>query len=497
MFVASLLSTSLLAGLFSANDQENAVNIGSRLELFLDPATVGTLSGEASLRLHHPIPREIVLVHDAPWEGSGTGYHTVFRDGDRYRMYYKAWQLTPQQGKLLIPHDTFGAYAESSDGIHWKKPSLGLFEFDGSKENNIVWTGKGAHDFTPFKDTNPDCRKGEEYKAIGYGPDPKGAYAFKSEDGIHWSFLSEDPVLTEGAFDTQNLAFWDEKRGEYRAYIRDFREGIRCIRTSTSTDFRTWSKPQWLVYPCSQETALYTNQIKPYHRAPHLFIGFPTRYVEREWSPSMEALPNLEHRRLRSSSSQRYGTALTEALLMSSGDGLHFHRWEEAFLRPGLGHDANWAYGDHYVAWHCVETDSAIPGAPRELSLYATESYWTGHASRLRRFTLRMDGFVSVNATMAGGDLLTTPLRFTGSRLVLNVSTSAAGSVFVEIQDLQGSPLPGFSLDECAEIYGDDLGRIVSWEGNADVSALEGLPVRLLFRMKDADLYSFQFKRGQ
>jgi len=472
-----------------------AVDLGSRLELMVDEFLIGEAKGGAALRLHHPVPREVVMVYDAPWEGTGCGYHTVFRDGDVYRMYYKAWHLHPTQGKLEIPREPIGAYAESTDGIHWTKPNLGIFEFEGSKDNNIIWMGKGGHDFTPFKDPNPDCLPGEEYKAVAYGPNPTGAYAFKSSDGIRWSFLQEAPILTGAAFDTQNLAFWDGLRGEYRAYVRDFKDGVRGIRTATSKDFRTWSELEWLSYPGAPVEALYTNQIKPYYRAPHLFIGFPSRYIERGWSPSMEALPELEHRRIRASCHLRYGTALTDALLMTSRDGLAFHRWGDAFLRPGLRTRDNWKYGDNYLAWHVVETQSHIDDAPNELSLYATESYWSGTSSQLRRYTLRIDGFASMHAPLSGGEFTTKPLTFDGKDLVLNFATSAAGSIRIEIQDPDGAPLEGFALDDAPEIFGDALDRVAPWEDNRNLSALAGTPIRLRFVMQDADLFSFQFQK--
>jgi len=494
MIKALVLAVVLCSWAVSMAVSAEPIDVGSRLELMVDDYLIEETKGGAELRLHHPRPREVVMVYDAPWEGSACGYHTVFRDGDVYRMYYKAWHLHPTQGKLDIPREPVGAYAESEDGVRWTKPNLGIFEFEGSKANNLVWIGKGGHDFTPFKDANPDCRPGEEYKAVAYGPDPTGAYGFKSSDGIHWSFLQEAPILTGAAFDTQNLAFWDSVRGEYRAYVRDFKDGVRGIRTATSKDFRNWTELAWLQYPGAPTEALYTNQIKPYYRAPHLFIGFPTRYIERGWSPSMEALPELEHRRLRASCHPRYGTALTDALFMTSRDGQTFHRWDEAFVRPGLCREGTWKYGDNYLAWHAVETKSDVDGAPNELSIYGTEGYWTGDSSQLRRFTMRIDGFVSMHAPLSGGEFTTKPLVFDGKDLVLNFSTSAAGSIRIEIQDADGNPLDGFALADAPEIFGDALDRVASWKGGRDLAALAGKPVRLRFVMKDADLYAFRFR---
>jgi hypothetical protein len=488
------------------------VAIGSRRELFLDDALIEQLGGGAALRLHEPQAQEVVLTHDAPWEGSGSGYHSIFRDGGLYRMYYKAWHLEVGGGKVKTDtHPLYCCYAESDDGLHWRKPELGLFDFRGSKANNIVLTpGKyGAVNPDPghcavFKDENPAAAPAARYKAIFRSNTPKGLLPFQSPDGLHWTPMSEAPVITNGAFDSENLAFWDGARGEYRAYWRTFSAGVtdennwkpagvRAIRTATSKDFVHWENEADLQYTDSPAEHLYTNQVKPYHRAPHLLIGFPTRYTERGWSESMRALPELEHREQRAASNQRYGTAITEGLIMASRDGVHFKRWNEAFLRPGIEREGTWNYGHQYIGWHLVETKSALPGAPNELSLYATESYWTGNSSALRRYTLRLDGFVSVKAPMKGGELVTKPLTFTGQKLTLNFSSSAAGSVQVELQDAASQPLPGYALADCPTLFGDSLERTVTWKNGAEVSGLAGKPIRLRVVLKDADLFSFRF----
>jgi hypothetical protein len=185
---------------------------------------------------------------------------------------------------------------------------------------------------------------------------------------------------------------------------------------------------------------------------------------------------------------------VTDIMLMSSRDGTHFSIWPESFIRPGLRLKDNWFYGDNYPAWGLIETASPIIGAPNELSLYATEAYLQPGPMRLRRFTIRVDGFVSVCAPLVGGELLTRPIVFAGSKLLLNYSTSAAGGVQVELQDAQGVPLNGFALADCHEIYGDQLERVVAWKNNPDLSKLAGTPVRIRFVLKDADLYSIQFR---
>lgn len=498
---AAAFTLTALLTLGAAAQQPGPIAVGSRLELLVDDYLIDSMKGAARFELHHPTPRDIVMVHDAPWEGAGSGYHTVFKDGSIYRMYYKAWHLKVDENGLTIPHDTLGCYAESVDGIHWVKPDLGLFEFEGSTANNIVCEGKGSHDFTPFKDTNPDCPPEASYKAVGYGKG--GLYGFVSEDAIHWTLVQQDPIMTGYPFDTQNVAFWDSEHGLYRAYVRDFDRdapgfggGKRGIRMATSPDFINWTEAEWLIYPDSPPMALYTNQVKPYYRAPHIYVGFPTRYVELDWSPSTKKLPNLQHREWRAKSNRRYGTAITEALLMTSRDGLTFKRWGDPFLAPGLGHPGNWMYGDKYLAWHVVETKNFIKGAPDELSLYATESYWTDNSSALRRYTLRVDGFVSAHAPLEGGELVTKPLVFDGSELVLNFATAAFGGMRIEIQDAQGNPIDGFRLEDCPELFGDSIEWVVPFKDGSDLAALAGTPVRLRFVMKSAGLYGFQFRKS-
>jgi hypothetical protein len=146
------------------------------------------------------------------------------------------------------------------------------------------------------------------------------------------------------------------------------------------------------------------------------------------------------------------------------------------------------------IAWGILETRSDIPGTPNELSLYSMEGYYQGESCQMRRFTLRIDGFVSVQAPLSGGEVVTRPIVFQGKELVINFSTSAAGSVQIEIQNAEGKPIEGFSLEDSEEIYGDELERVVTWKSGSDVSKLAGKPSRLRFVIKDADIYSLQFR---
>ncbi|MGC9317596.1 MAG: hypothetical protein ACP5KN_06105 [Armatimonadota bacterium] len=503
MLARSILVMVVIALMVSPVSAQEAVDIGSRLELFVDEFLVESMGGDVRLQLHHPVRREVVLRTDAPWEGNASAYQSVFKDGDLYRMYYRGghYRHSGEPAQALDDHPWVLCYAESVDGIHWRRPELGLFEFNGSTANNIVLTpeavesvgGDPAHTAT-FIDTNPDCPPDERYKIVMLGSKPRGLYALGSADGIHFSLLSEEPIMTEGAFDSQNLAFWDPVRQEYREYHRGFRAGVRDIMTSTSDDFLHFPEPQWLQWPGVEPRHLYTNQIQPYYRAPHIFMGFPMRYNDRGWSQPMLELPGLDERLARAKASRRFGTAVTDAVFMTSRDGLTFKRWPEAFIRPGPRERESWVYGDNFIFWQLVQTRSHLEDAPDEISLYATEGYWEGTDTSVRRYTIRIDGFVSASAPMSGGEIVTRPITFEGGSLALNLETSGAGGVQVELQSAEGEPIDGYALADCPPIFGDDLRHIVRWDGNSgDLRPLEGRPVRLRFVLRDADLYSFQF----
>jgi hypothetical protein len=492
-------------------------NIGGRRELFVDTTLVGDIKGHARLQLNQPTPQEVTQVNDRPWEGASCAYMKVFRDGDLYRMYYRGSDVIYTEKGYSSPHPEVACYAESTDGVHWVRPELGLFEFGGSKKNNIIWMGEGSHNFAPFLDENPACPANEKFKALA-GSFRKGLWAYVSADGKRFRKIQEKAVIAKGAFDSLNLAFWDSLAGVYREFHRDFRKG-RDIRTATSQNFVDWSESRFLDYtpqtsnglranwlqpvkdddPDNKQpgrvSQLYTNQVIPYYRAPHIYLGFPTRYIDRGWSYSATQLPRYEYRKLRGAKFRREGTAVTDGMFMTSRDATSFRVWPESFIRPGLRSEQSWFYGDAYQNHGLVETASQFEDGGNDLSVYVSEYSHQNRPGQFRRYTLRIDGFVSLTAPLEGGELVTTPIRFQGNRLSLNTSTSAAGSVRVGIEDADGKPVPGYSIEEAHPLYGDSLDLKAAWKARgADVGVLAGKTVRLRFRIQDADVYSYRFE---
>ncbi|MCC6508249.1 MAG: hypothetical protein IT423_04025 [Pirellulaceae bacterium] len=438
---------------------DRRMEIGSRRELFVDNWLIDQLNG-VSRQLHKPVPQEVVITCDEAWEGNTSAYFTLLTDGARKRMYYRGshYDEATQKGT----HPMFTCYAESTDGVHWVKPKLGLVEYAGTKENNIILEGVGSINFTPFLDENPDCAPDARYKALA--GDKTGLKAYKSSDGIHWSLIQDKPVITNGNFDSQNLAFWHPLQRRYVAYHRKTKDSIRDIMFSVSTDFLNWNDPRFLDYGESPKEHLYTNAIQPYSRAPHILLGFPTRYQPK--------------------------TQQVEPVLMSSRDGLAFQRWSEELIpiTAPKNRDGN---RSNYMAHGLFQL------SPDQLSLYATEAYYAGPGSRVRRFTLRTDGFVSIHADDTAGELLTKPFTFSGNALHLNYAAAGGGQVRVEIQDRWGQPIGGYRLADCTPLTVDKIDQGVVWKTTpaTRLADLSGAPVRLRIELRNADLYSLKFEQ--
>ena len=445
-------SRRILLGLFlcllacAAAMAQEVYPLGSDRELFCDETMIASMSG-CEILVHQPVPQEVAITCDKPWEGNSCNYWTILYDDQAkiYRAYSQGWTAgngVQREHRLVII--TF----ESEDGIHWKRPNLGQFEWEGSKENNITLyeaaNHEACHDFSPFIDTNPNAKPEARYNAVGFTMDLSGLYAYQSPDGLHWT--NEGPLV--------------------------FPEGEGPVH----------------------EAQYYVNQIRPHYRAPNIYIGFPSRYVDNGLTRATEYLPEWDRRQERMTQAPRYGTAVTDSVYITSRDGRHFRRSNEAFLSPGLKTKDNWSYGDNNLAWTVIETDSLRDDCPRELSLFAKESAFTGTFSRMRRCTLRIDGFGSVHAKNTIGEMTTRPFSFTGKELSLNLGTAAAGFVKMEFLDASGEPIPGFTLEECDMFFGDTLDWRCSWNGSTDVSSLAGKTVSLRFVMREADLYSMKFE---
>ncbi len=437
-----------------------------------------------------PQAAEVVMTLDRPWEGSNTNFFTVLRDGDLFRMYYEAWEPPADDSEPSINV----CYAESTDGLHWHRPELGLYEWAGSRANNIIMQNI-PDNITVMLDTNPACPPAERIKAVMEGTvaGEKALVIKASADGIHFEQIGH--VCIGYGIDSQNTLHWDARRGRYFCYFRDnlknrpdrgrFRETtLRRIMVTESADLKEWSIPVPLDYCGGEEYPLYTNCVSAYDR---YYIGFPSRYAERrEWNDNFDQLATRALRRKKYELNPRYGLATTDCVFMVSTDHYHWRRADEAILTPGLERNGNWMYGDCYPA---VGGVYRLPDR-QGLSIYTyCRSEQDLAVKELTRYVFREDGFACYEADYRGKTLRTKPMELAGDRLAINFRSSARGGIIVRVLDEQGNPLEGYTS---CELFGDSLHRAVRFE--KPLSALRGQVICLEFEMKDAALYALRIE---
>ena len=461
---------------------ESVIDIGGRLEPFVDHFLIDRLDG-AQLRLHHPQPAGVAFRFDQPWEGAGSAYCTVLDDGPKRRLYYRGWRSIEDH------YAATACMAESDDGLTFHRPDLGLFEVNGTRQNNVILAGElTTHNFAPMLDERPGVPPDERYKALARNAPQRfletteevGLIPFASADGINWRRLADEPVITAGAFDSQNVPFWSTHEGCYLCYFRIFAEGKRSVARTRSDDFLHWDEPVPMQYGDTPLEQLYTNQTTPYFRAPHIYLATPGRFM-----PGRQVLPDDEGEALginHSKGKGRWYDCADAVLMTSRGGDLYDRTFMESFVRPGLDR-RNWTTRCNYPARGIVQTGEA------EMSIFI-ERHNSHDSKYLERLSMRLDGFASVSAGYDGGQVTTKPLTFTGSRLVLNYATSAAGHVRLAILDEAGAPVPGHTFDDSPQLIGDEIARAVQWPG--ETTPLADRPIRLAFELKDADLYSLQ-----
>ncbi len=463
--------------------------------------------GGAQVLAHRPEKKNLALTCDSEWEGPHNGYACIVKTGKTYRMYYRACAMRQKTDGTIQHAKGVICMAESRDGgITFRKPNIGKYEYNGTKNNNIVFDREGEIDnFSVFYDENPACPDDEKFKAlseINLGHDNGGTKLiyYASADGV--DFREVRYLDVAGTFDSFNIGFWDVETEQYFLYYRAFhskdgvdkfswrgikKDDIRDIRVATSKDFLVWEKHGRIALEEGQEDyPLYTNQITKYRRAENTFIGFPVRYIDRaDESESFRYMPLADRHAKITEHFGREGTALTDCVIMTSQDGLKFNRRDEAFMTPGVENRNNWWYGNCYTVHGLVETEAEEEGAPKEISFYMGENYRIKNVN-FRRYTLRQDGFFSWKAPYRGAEVLTKPIVIGGEEMLLNFATSAAGGIRVYVCDENGNELEGY---ESYTVFGDSVDRPVEFA--KPLAEIAGKTVRLKFKMKDADIYSF------
>ena len=207
----------LAAPIAKSSEIEEPLDIGSRLELFVDNYLIEDMK-DTALRLQRPVPAEMAVQIDRPWEGEFNLGEFVVEHNSLSRMYYRG--TNPRLDR------SYTCYATSEDGISWRKPNLDHFDFQGSKDNNVVVDEKGES-IEPhvLLDTRPGVPDEERIKGMaqderrGPGNMPH-AIGYTCADGVRFKSMSPQPQLyctMRNCFDGDFSAFWSEAEQSYVA----------------------------------------------------------------------------------------------------------------------------------------------------------------------------------------------------------------------------------------------------------------------------------------
>lgn len=446
------------------------ITFGKRIELMCDRFLIAE-ENNVSFRLQVPTDHGKVIAFETPWEGLGSLGMTIFEDNDNIKCYYRGFPSAQNDNS----ERQTSCLSISDDGLHFVPYPVNEISYDGISENNIVRMDTFCHNFAPFYDTNPACKPDERYKAIGGIISQGGIHVFASPDGIHWHMLADGPVITRGAFDSMNMAFWNPATGKYHCYSRycyipgeaygskhayNITGNLRAIQSCTSEDFLHWSDPVENEYAegCPIDE-LYTNAARPIPGAEHILLSLPMRFHAYR-----KKLPKYDH--------NVYGSdGVSDAILMTSRDGVHWDRSvKDAWLSGGLC-EREWTQRNFIVSGGIIERNDSFYFYVEKHYMWDDCGIWVYSVPKYRLMSLYADG--------EGGSFVTKPLHFESDTISFNYATSAYGYLRVHVRDTNGKTV--YTSDE---LYGNELSDTLTIPG------LAGTDGTLFIEMKEAHLYA-------
>ncbi len=470
----------------ASEKSREVIDVGSRKQLFIDESFFATSKG-VTLKVKPPQKTgERILRPEQPWENAALSWFNVVQDAGRiddrarYRMWYAAYDIDGWP----TADDTSFCYAESQDGIHWTRPELGLFSYQGSKRNNILFRQIGSpadgnrsrvHGAGVFIDLHapPYAR----YKAVsqgiftGLGKPVHRVAGMYSADGLKWTRYS-DPVCNIFA-DSQYSGFWDRSLGKYVLYGRVGGRG-RSLGRSESDDFRHFDPLKLILQSDDKDPVnsdLYNSATMKYPYAENVYLMFPSLY--------------------------QHDTDTLDIRLAVSRDGIHWSRPDQSTPWIALGKPGEFDGGSLYMGQGMIREGNQLwlyySGSPLHHNEAKLDNVTKPRNARIySRVVAQPDRFVAATAGADGGSFTTPLLHFTGGTLKLNLNVQPGGSVRVGLLDERGQAISKRSITDCIPIVGDSLSMPVKWKDGSEVTVRRGVPIRLQVELVHAELYSFQ-----
>lgn len=435
-----------------------------------------------------------IMIPEQVWEGPIVPSTVLYdEDTQRFKMWYLTHARVPGVDSTYV-----SCLATSADGIHWERPEIGTYEYEGSRANNLCMgnTPGGMGVIKDVRDPDPARRfkalfwrggnrsQADGARGLGAG-EVHGFYAAFSPDGVCWTLCEGNPVLA-GTGDTESLFGWDDRYGMYVAYVRprysnDDGDGVprRVIGRSTSTDFRSWSAPVTVLLPDAGDPPLAELYFMPvqvfgthYVGIPHVFVPSPDPFGPF-WPELAVSRDGIRWSRV-GETGQRCLIARGTAGSFDCG----MIRCARGIIERG---DELWLY---YGGWR------EDHGTSRQHRHMTTSRDAQRNAAAIGLATLRRDGFASLDAGDAEGTLTTSPFVWTGERLTLNARvTSTNGYVRAALVDKNGHTIPGFGASDMNPLTGDATQFHMTWSGESQDANLHGQQVAIHLVARHAEVY--------
>lgn len=477
-------------------------NIGSERQFFFDDNIIESIDNTKK-RLN-PAVKEVsnpIIKQDKPWEGTDIRIRWIFYDHRlkkfrlRYQTRYYYTNGLDEDGDYIIGGDGEGEFnficeAFSEDGIHWEKPNLGLYVFEGSTDNNIVPDINHCHYvFEDLHETDPNRRYKGVYKGVyrenEYIVDRSINLAY-SPDGYNWSEYENNPIinpetlLDEGIWGPIDF-IWDPIRKTYAMHVENNLHtrspyNRRSIGRAESPDMIHWTEPETLIvrdesdYPDTEFYMLYTTEYENWTIGLLWIFSTTNTTHHPEFVFSKDS---INYKR-------DYRTPIIQR-----GDNGDFDSVSLYAMHPIVYKDEIFCY--YYgTNWR----------SPEQLDALGSRA-----TAGIGLAKIPLDGFVSLDGDRLEYSIVTTrTFTFEGSSLYLNIKAAlqqwGAGPCDVRIEILDGRhiPIEGYSFEDSDIVTKTSHNYQITWNGEHDLSSLQGRPIRLKIYFKNAKIFAFQFK---
>ena len=519
---------------------------GHDLHLFLDDFAIEDrwdatrVQNEAVRHPHNP-----VLVADLPWERTAAGPNVLHDEEENlFRMWYvlassSVW--TKELSGRARAADEYGAYlmsyAESDDGVHWRKPLTDRFPYRGYDRTNIVLTGRErCQEFSVTWTPAPMADRGRfmcVYKDVGhreYAQADLNDYPVKdavclafSDDGVDWRIYEGNPI--HPALDSKYNLYWDARLEHWimsgRPFARAATEQLqqligRALRSGQALTLAGGIGAGEEV-PGTAEAGIAgigragaVENVRTrisIHVSPDLKTWYPPREVLMPDAADDSEQMFFDHMTMQPYGSQylgylgvqpRDGTGHSWIELTASPDGMQWHRPRDRKPFLPRGPEGSWDAG------HVWAIRAAVPYGEWLYMYYSGSSRpwryrFPDNNRSIGLARIRRDRFVGYHGDVNGGHLLSREVKVAGPRLLVNCSAEHRafsrewhGSLHTELVDRAGRAIPGYTYAECDPNHVDDTATPITWRGK-DLSALVGQAVYIRFFMRNSYVFGFRF----